>query len=175
MSERIGTGRLTLYVALLAALVGANLWYWLPGEPAQGTTARTAPAATVRALPDLIATQQFHGFAGPMQRDLFAAPAPAPVIVAPPPPPPPPQPQDPAELARQQVQKTFDSFVVLGILGSGNGPVAVIEAGGQVLSLSTGDAVLPGYEVKAITLDFVQLVHKDTGLERTYQVTGTGN
>lgn len=160
--------RLLVYAALIAALLGGNYWRLQTPDSIVGPDPGGTATGGIAELAEIVATAEGAGFTRPMQRDLFAV---RPIAAPQPPrpqPAPAPQAPDPAEIARQAVRKTLDSIVVLGILGSDSGPLAVLEVDGKVTSVTQGQEVLPGYRVKSVSLDHLELVHAETGLEKLY-------
>lgn len=168
--------RALIYLCAIIALLVALFWQ-SDAQQTPGDTSAPGPVAGSRVteLPEIFAARDFLGYTAPQARDLFAARPPAPPIVAAPAPEPAPAAPDPAEIARQEVTKTFDSISVLGILGSDSGPVAVLEFGGNVISATREQEVLPGYIVQTISLDHLVLRHASTGMERIYLMGTSDN
>ncbi len=167
--------RLFAYAAVIAALFGALFWQRSRVDTSDVGQPGIAATPAFATLPDLVATAESVGFSAAPTRDLFAVRPVATPAAPPPAPAPTPVRPDPAEVAREAVRKTLDSILVLGILGSDSGPLAVLEVNGQVFSVTQGQEVLPGYRVKSVSLDYLELIHTETGLEKLFALNASGN
>lgn len=166
--------RLVLYLAVAAVLIGANLWRWQP----TGDTA--APAVSDRAVMPIVDTPTL-ALARDLQmaemqpgRDLFrrgaAMPEPAPEPDAPLPPAP-----DPERAARLKAAEAFESMRLLGVMGTGENMLAVLEYQGQAANLAEGMDIIPDYTVTRISVTTIQIENKSMGLTGILTVADGGS
>jgi hypothetical protein len=170
-NAKLTLSRKILYGAVLTVLVGANAWRW----SASDETAQAPGSALIQPgfakLPGLNVARDFDAASLAPSRDLFGhdtqTPRPSEII----------KPTAPVRklataktIALANAQKIFDGIVVLGILGSQDGPVAVVEYQGAVKSLVQGEFVLPGYFVKSLSLQHLEIRNDELGVDEYYLV-----
>lgn len=171
MSGAVPRRRLLAYVALAAALLGANAWR-LSTPPEEAPREAPRAAAPLAALPELEATAALEGFERPgPARDLFrrdepARPEPEPVWD---PDPAPPRP-DPTAQAVAEARRTLDGIALRGLLGQGEGMMAVLETEGGSRTVTVGETVLPGFTVSSIDRASLAIRHDELGIQQTYRL-----
>ncbi|NNF24150.1 MAG: hypothetical protein HKN63_05005, partial [Rhodobacteraceae bacterium] len=71
---------------------------------------------------------------------------------------------DPMRVARTEGAKVFDKMKLLGLMKGGEDVIVVLEHDGDMLALTQGQDVLPGYTVGLITSTEVRIENNALGL-----------
>ncbi len=171
MIAGIPTGRLLLYGGAVAVLVAVNVVrLGDTTDTATGPEQRQA-LIPVTERPALLVARDIEGPAVPPVRDLFRRGAPrplvaeAPVVEAPPPPPP-----DPLQVARNSAIEKLRDMRLIGVMESGGNTLAVLEHDGIATSVGEGMEVIPGFMVRTISIDEIEIEHSQMGLTGTLSI-----
>ncbi len=168
MIAGIPTGRLLLYGGAVAVLVAVNV-VRLGGttDTATGPEQRQA-LIPVTERPALLVARDIEGPAVPPVRDLFRRGAPrplvaeAPAVEAPPP--------DPLQVARNSAIEKLRDMRLIGVMESGGNTLAVLEHDGIATSVGEGMEVIPGFMVRTISIDEIEIEHSQMGLTGTLSI-----
>lgn len=165
----------SVYAALVALLLGANIWYWW------------TPAATgVKREPRVVGQEEYRNedfrlrlgmavdeTAGRVQRDLFHPKVEVvkkPVAVAAKPPEPPAK--TPEELAQESARAELAQYKLVGVVFRNGKGQAFIVRGDQVYLVLPGEKVGERFTVEKIAADDVELRDPATNVSGKIPVSG---
>jgi Tfp pilus assembly protein PilP len=163
-----------LLLALVAAALCLNLWYWWPASPLASVDKRsTGERWSLDALRVNVAIEAEKS--APSRRDLFQ-PRVAIVKAAPPPkavtPPPAPPPKTPEEIAEEAARAELAQIKLVGIVFRGEAGEAFLVKGDQVYIVRNGQKVGERFAVESVGADTVSLKDPSTRVSGKLSVSG---
>ncbi|MFL6622144.1 MAG: hypothetical protein ACJ8NR_05955 [Sulfurifustis sp.] len=159
-------------LALVAAMLSVNVWYWWPSRSGVSADRRTA----ARWTPDLLRVKVALDTEkrAPLHRDLFH-PKLA-IVKAPPPPkpepPPGPPPKTPEQLAEEAARAELTQIKLVGIVFRAEKGEAFLVKGDQAFIVHRGDKVGERFAVESVSADAVLL--KDPATQVSGKITVSG-
>jgi Tfp pilus assembly protein PilP len=162
-----------LLLAVVAAALCLNLWYWWPASPLASVDKRsTGEGWSLDTLRVNVAIEVEKS--APSRRDLFQpriiiAKAPPPKAVTPPPGPPP---KTPEEMAEEAARAELAQIKLVGIVFRGEAGEAFLVKGDQVFIVRSGQKVGERFAVESVGADTVSLKDPSTRVSGKLSVSG---
>lgn len=160
-------------LALVAAMLCVNVWYWWPSRSGAPANRHTAERWTPDLLRVKVAALDAEKSA-PLRRDLFhpklaIAKAPPPPKAEPPPGPPP---KTPEQLAEEAARAELTQIKLVGIVFRAEKGEAFLVKGDQAFVVHRGDKVGERFAVESVGADAVTLKDPVTQVSEKITVSG---
>lgn len=165
--------KVALYAVLVGVLVAANAMRL--GQDVSEVSTALPQDATPVSVPDL-AVGRGQSSANPGTRDLFrpaTVRAPAPQVVSAPTPKVEAKRPDPRAIALEKARERIDTFRLVGVVGSEDGALAILEQDGNTLARGLGEDIVSGFKLDQIAQNEIRLKNIQLGVIAVLSLGGT--